>query len=270
VKTKHKNLYPLIRSRGGAASDAGNVAGDRRNTGTLSSSLCRTGKGIAVSSQDIESVTKTQLGNKNAEVEFQDELAKLMPFLRAFAQSLSGEREFAEDLAQETLAKAWRSRLSFDRGTNLKAWLCTILRNEYFSYRRRSWRQVPWDPELASTIPAPEGEQQWAVELSDTAHAMHGLTDVQREALILVGVSGFSYVDAALLTGSTVGTTKSRVARARKLLSDILDGRSLLPPRVLDAGRPQAQRSTGFRVECVDGSRGVHHRGTGVNHNSNT
>lgn len=181
--------------------------------------------------QDIESVTKTRLGNKNAEVEFEDELPKLMPFLRVFAQSLSGNRELAEDLAQEALTKAWRSRRSFAPGTNLKAWLCTILRNVYFSYRRRSWRQAPWDPELASAIPAPDGEQQWAVELSDTAHAMHGLTDVQREALILVGVVGFSYVDAALLTGSTVGTTKSRVAHARKLLSDILDGRSLLPPQ---------------------------------------
>ncbi len=255
MKTKDEDLYPLIRGRAGAASDVGNVAGDRRNTATLSSSLCRTGKGIAASSQDIESVTKTQLGNKNAEVEFADELAKLMPFLRAFAQSLSGNRELAEDLAQEALARAWRSRRSFAPGTNLKAWLCTILRNGFYSYRRRSWRQVPWNPELASSIPAPDGEQQWAVELSDTAHAMHRLTDVQREALILVGVSGFSYVDAALLTGSTVGTTKSRVARARKLLRDILDGRRLLPPRVLDAGRPQAQRSAGFRVECVDGSR---------------
>ena len=225
------NLDPLIRGRAGAASDVGNVAGERRNTGKQSSSLCRTGKEIAMSLQDVESVTETQLGCKNAEAEFEDELTKLMPFLRFFAQSLSGNREFAEDLAQEALTKAWRSRRSFDQGSNLKAWLCTILRNEYYSYRRRSWRQVPWDAELASTIPAPDGEQQWAVELSDTAHAMHGLTDGQREALILVGAAGFSYVDAALLTGCTVGTTKSRVARARKLLSDILDGRSLLPPR---------------------------------------
>jgi RNA polymerase sigma-70 factor (ECF subfamily) len=264
------NPYPLMRRRVGAASDIGNAAGDRRHTGTLSVSLCRRGKGIAAPLQDSETDTKTQLGYKNIEVEFEDELTKLMPFLRFFAQSLSGNREFAEDLAQEALAKAWRSRRSFDRGSNLKAWVCTILRNEYFSYRRRSWRQVPWDPEFASAIPAPDGEQQWAVELSDTARAMHGLTDAQREALILVGVSGFSYVDAALLTGSTVGTTKSRVARARKLLRDILDGRSLLRPRGLDAGRPRAERSAGFRVECVDGSRRVHHGSAGVDHNSNS
>jgi RNA polymerase sigma-70 factor (ECF subfamily) len=264
------NPHPRTRVRAGGASDIGHAAGDRRNTGTLSASQCRTGEENATPLQDIESVTKTQLGYENFEVEFEDELIILMPFLRFFAQSLSGNREFAEDLAQETLAKAWRSRRSFDQGSNLKAWLCTILRNEYYSYRRRSWRQVPWDAELASTIPAPDGEQQWAVELSDTARAMHGLTDGQREALILVGVSGFSYVDAAVLTGSTVGTTKSRVARARKLLSDILDGRRLLPPRMLDARRPQAQRSTGLRVECVEGSRRVHHRGAGVDHNSNS
>ena len=156
-------------------------------------------------------------------------LVKLMPCLRAFARSLSRNPDLAEDLAQETLAKAWRSRQTFARGSNLKAWLFAILRNEFYSHRRRAWRQAPWDAEKAETIPAAPEEQQWAIELSDAASAMQRLPDPQREALMLVGVSGFSHDEAAVLTGSPVGTMKSRVARARKSLKDILDSRSSRP-----------------------------------------
>jgi len=175
-----------------------------------------TEKENAMRLQDIEPVANMPRGDLDTAVEFEGGLPKLTPFLRHFAQSLSGNRELAEDLAQEALAKAW---------------LCTILRNEFYSYKRRSWRQSGWDPELANAIPAPDGEQQWAVELSDAVRAMQDLPDAQREALILVGVGGFSYEDAAMLSKCPVGTAKSRVARARQLLSDILDGRRLLPTK---------------------------------------
>jgi len=161
--------------------------------------------------------------------EFEAGLTKLMPFLRVFARSLSGKAELAEDLAQEALAKALRARHSFTRGTNLKAWLCAILRHEYYSYQRRAWRQIDWDAALVETIAAPPGEQQWAVELSDTACAMHDLSGEQREALILVGVGGFSYKDAAVLSRSAEGTVKSRVGRARQSLRKILDSHRSLP-----------------------------------------
>jgi len=160
-----------------------------------------------------------------AEKEFRDGLIDLLPFLRAFARSLCGNRELADDIAQEALAKAWQSRDSFRPGSNLKAWLFTILRNLYYSDRRRAWRQAPWDEAAAERIPSPRGEQTWAVELSDTARAMSNLPDEQREALILVGAGGFSYEDAARISGCAVGTVKSRVARARKALLAALDGR---------------------------------------------
>ena len=164
-----------------------------------------------------------------AAAEFEAGLTKLMPFLRVFARSLSGKAELAEDLAQEALAKALRSRLSFKAGTNLKAWLCAILRHEYYSHQRRAWRQIPLDAGMVETICAPPGEQLWTVELSDTARAMQRLSAEQREALILVGVGGFSYKDAAVLSRSAEGTVKSRVGRARQALRDILDSHSLLP-----------------------------------------
>jgi len=161
--------------------------------------------------------------------DFKAELLGLIPFLRAFARSLCGNQESADDLAQETLVKAWQSRDTFIPGTNLKAWLFTILRNQFYSDRRRAWRQAPWDQEAAERIPGGGNEQSWAAELSDTARALRCLSDEQREALILVGAGGFSYEDAARICACAVGTVKSRVARARKALIAILEGEDKLP-----------------------------------------
>lgn len=161
--------------------------------------------------------------------DFKTELLALIPFLRAFARSLCGNQEMADDLAQEALVKAWQSRASFIPGTNLKAWLFTILRNQFYSDRRRAWRQAPWDQEAAERIPGGGSDQSWAAELSDTARALRTLSDEQREALILVGAGGFSYEDAAAICHCAVGTVKSRVARARKALIAILEGQDKLP-----------------------------------------
>jgi RNA polymerase sigma-70 factor (ECF subfamily) len=166
--------------------------------------------------------------------DFKNELLGLVPFLRAFARSLTGNPEAADDLAQETLVKAWQSRASFIPGTNLKAWLFTILRNQFYSDRRRAWRQAPWDQDAAERIPGGSEDQVYSAELSDTVRALRRLSDEQREALILVGAGGFSYEDAAAICKCAVGTVKSRVARARKTLIDILDGEN----RLGDAARP--------------------------------
>jgi RNA polymerase sigma-70 factor, ECF subfamily len=161
---------------------------------------------------------------------FRAELLELVPYLRAFARSLSGRHEGADDLAQEALVKAWQSRDSFVPGTNLKAWLFTILRNQFYSERRRAWRQVPWDAENADAIPGNSDDQGWAAELSDIARALQALPAEQREALILVGAGGFAYEEAAQISNCAVGTVKSRVARARRALIAILDGNQALPP----------------------------------------
>ncbi|HVT25774.1 MAG TPA: sigma-70 family RNA polymerase sigma factor [Rhizomicrobium sp.] len=167
-------------------------------------------------------------GRSEAPDDFKSELLALIPFLRAFARSLCGNPETADDLAQETLVKAWQSRDTFIPGTNLKAWLFTILRNQFYSDRRRAWRQAPWDQDSAERIPGSREDQGWAAELSDTARALRCLSDEQREALILVGAGGFSYEDAAAICHCAVGTVKSRVARARRALINILDGNESL------------------------------------------
>lgn len=169
--------------------------------------------------------------------DFRRDLLELIPFLRAFSRSLCGDRELADDLAQEALAKAWQSRETFRAGSNLKAWLFTILRNQFYSDRRRAWRQAPWDESAAERVPSARGEQTWAVQLSDTARALRGLPAEQREALILVGAGGFSYEDAAKISNCAVGTVKSRVARARKALSAALEGNGPLPNEPRPAGK---------------------------------
>lgn len=197
----------------------------------------------------------------DTDAQFKADLLDLIPFLRAFARSLCGNQETADDLAQETLVKAWQARNMFAPGTNLKAWLFTILRNQFYSDRRRAWRQAPWDQDAAERIPGSSGEQSWAAELSDTARALSQLSDEQREALILVGAGGFSYEDAAAICHCAVGTVKSRVARARKSLLSILEGEDPLPPSShaaegdaadeimaqLDRLAPDANRGDGVR-----------------------
>src|ERR1700742_1318361 len=175
------------------------------------------------------------------DLEFRRDLLDLIPFLRAFSRSLCGDRELADDLAQEALAKAWQSRATFRTGSNLKAWLFTILRNQFYSDRRRAWRQAPWDEGAAERVPAPKGEQTWAVQLSDTARALRQLPNEQREALILVGAGGFSYEDAAAICNCAVGTVKSRVARARKALVEILEGDDTLSDIERPAGGDAAR-----------------------------
>jgi RNA polymerase sigma factor (sigma-70 family) len=155
--------------------------------------------------------------------QFRRDLVALIPHLRAFSRALCGGRAIAEDMAQETLAKAWRAQNAFDPGTNLKAWLFTILRHEVYSHSRRAWREIRWDPIKGERIVGPKNEQDWALRLSDTVRALRELPELQREALILVAASGLSYNEAAGICGVPAGTIKSRVARGRVALLKALD-----------------------------------------------
>lgn len=173
-------------------------------------------------------------GSERLPSEFQCDLVALVPHLRAFSQMLCRRSDMADDLVQDTLVKAWAARSRFETGTHLKAWLFTILRNEFYSGLRRSWRQTQWDPEKGNMIPTPANQQYWSAELSDTAHALHNLTPNQRDALILISAGGFSYEEAAKICGTAVGTMKSRVARGRIALSETLSNKTPLKRRALN------------------------------------
>lgn len=159
---------------------------------------------------------------KAHESSLRDDLVAAIPNMRAFAISLCGNRDRADDLVQEALVKAWKHLDSFEVGTNLKAWLFTILRNAYFSELRKTKREVAdSEGQIAARVAVP-AEQLAHLELNDLNNALAELPVDQREALILVGAEGFSYEDAASISGCAVGTVKSRVNRARAKLAELL------------------------------------------------
>ncbi len=154
---------------------------------------------------------------------FRAELLTMIPQLKAFARRLTRSKDSGEDLAQEALAKAWQHQRTFRPGTNLRAWLFTIARNEFYSNRRRARREAPLDQATAESIPSNGVDQIWAVDLSDTLRALPLLPDLPREALLLAGAGGCSYEETARICDCPVGTAKSRVSRARRALLAILE-----------------------------------------------
>jgi RNA polymerase sigma-70 factor (ECF subfamily) len=168
--------------------------------------------------------------------EFKRELAQVIPHLRAFGRSLSGSRDLADDLVQETLLKAWAARKRFQAGTNMRAWTFIILRNLFLSQMRRARFKGEWDELTASKILAAPAGQDKQIELADMHRALMHLPQPQREALILVGAGGFAYEEAAQICDCAVGTIKSRVARGRVALEALLDGGKLPSRRGHDVG----------------------------------
>lgn len=177
------------------------------------------------------------------DADMQTQLAGLVPNLRAFARSLCGAADQADDLVQETLVKAWKSRASFDPGSNLKAWLFTILRNTYLSeLRKRKYEVQDQDGELAQQLSVKDS-QTGHMDLVDFQKAFALLSAEQREALILIGAEGFSYDEAAVMCGCAVGTMKSRVNRARGKLGELMGVEG-----AEDFGGDEAPRPRGIAV----------------------
>jgi RNA polymerase sigma-70 factor (ECF subfamily) len=164
-------------------------------------------------------------------------MIQLIPSLRAFAVSLTGSTVSADDLVQETLLRAIASFSSFEPGTNMGAWLFTILRNQVFSQYRRERRTSEYYRSLqdlqSGKIPP---DQYSRLELDDLRKGLDTLPREQREAIILVGASGFSYDEAAAICGCAAGTIKSRVSRARARLAQLLDpdGPNIVGPDAQD------------------------------------
>jgi RNA polymerase sigma-70 factor (ECF subfamily) len=156
------------------------------------------------------------------EAEFKKDLTELIPHLRAFSRSLCGNATLADDVAQDALLKAWNARERFIPGSNLKAWTFTILRNQFYSIKRRSWRATSLEPEVAEQTIVANSDAEQSMHLNDLRRGLDMLKDDQREAIILIGASGLSYEEAAEICDCAVGTIKSRVSRARKALETIM------------------------------------------------
>ncbi len=157
------------------------------------------------------------------QAQWRKDIVALIPALRAFAWSLSHNAADADDLVQETLTKAWTHRDRFEPGTNLRAWLFTILRNTYYTSLVRKRREVgDENGKYAATLSTP-ATQDWSVALKNLQASLQLLPSEHREALILVGAAGLTYEEAAEICGCALGTIKSRVNRARAKLLKLLD-----------------------------------------------
>jgi RNA polymerase sigma-70 factor, ECF subfamily len=174
--------------------------------------------------------------------QFRDEMIAAIPGLRAFGISLTSRSDRADDLVQETLMKAWKHHDSFQPGTNMKAWLYTILRNEFYSHLRKRRREVEDADGLYASRVAVQAEQHGHLDMADLKVALQQLPEDQREAIILVGASGFSYEEAATICGVAIGTIKSRVNRARKKLGELMhiDSANEFAPDIALRGVPTA------------------------------
>ena len=176
-----------------------------------------------------------------------DEIVEHLSSLRAFALSLTRNGATADDLVQDTIVKAWSNIDKFQPGTNMRAWLFTILRNTFYSLRRKRSREVAdVDGEYAAQL-AEKPLHDGRLAMEDFRVAFEQLPDEQREALLLVGASGFSYEEAANMCGCAVGTIKSRANRARKRLAELMHLDEGEAPDLTDAmtasvvaGRPAA------------------------------
>jgi RNA polymerase sigma-70 factor (ECF subfamily) len=153
---------------------------------------------------------------------FGDELIALVPRLRRFALLRTGSAAEADDMVQATLMRAWEHRSQFEEGTNLVAWLFTILRNTHLNQRKRLRREVEDVDGLAAGALSLAPDQEHRIALFELQAALDTLPEEQRETLLLVTVDGLRHEDAAAILGCQVGTVKSRVSRARERLATVL------------------------------------------------
>jgi len=187
---------------------------------------------------ELEAEPKPTLSDRD----FKQALENIVPHLRAFARGLCGDRDRADDLAQEAMLRAWAARDRYAAGTNFKAWTFTILRNHFYSEGRRARFHGDYDETVAERILRTPATQEKAIELADVLRALEAIPDTYREALILVAAGNLSYDEVAEICGIALGTVKSRVCRARAMLCNVLDSGQL----------PDARHSFVLSGEAID------------------
>jgi RNA polymerase sigma-70 factor (ECF subfamily) len=197
----------------------------------------------ASASVEVTSHSLSRESLASADSAFLKEMTALVPTLRAFGRSLCANKSWADDLVQETMLKAWSGRERYQVGSNMKAWMLTILRNQYYSELRHKRFEVA-DPndEHASRMSVPP-EHEAASQMEMLSYALTKLSNEQREAILLVCASGLSYKQAAVICNCAVGTIKSRIARARDHLLQWLGGEGAGGNPFASAGITERQSS---------------------------
>jgi RNA polymerase sigma-70 factor (ECF subfamily) len=166
--------------------------------------------------------TRSPAGKGSLTATLRREILATVPRLRAFAVSLTGSSDRADDLVQETMLRALTHIDQFQPGTNMRAWLFTILRNQFNSeYRQRRWMTEDADGIYIDALKTVPQQSSW-LEFQELRVALTKLSPEQREAVVLVGASGMTYEEAAEICGCAIGTIKSRVNRGRSRLAELL------------------------------------------------
>jgi RNA polymerase sigma-70 factor (ECF subfamily) len=150
------------------------------------------------------------------------DVVALIPALRAFARTFYRDVDDADDLVQEVLTRALSNIHQFRPGTALKSWLFTIMRNAFYTRIRKSTRETPGAADCVSDRPSTPATQEWSSRAREIHSALQKLPDQQREVVVLIGVLGVSYEEAAEICGCAIGTIKSRLNRARATLVEAL------------------------------------------------
>lgn len=152
-----------------------------------------------------------------------DDILSFIPALRAYARALCKSAQNAEDLVQDTLLRGIEKADQYTPGTNMRAWLFTIMRNIFFNNCKKEARERTGASECASLVPQVKASQEWHMSAIELHAALNDMPVHYREAIILVGALGESYIDAARIMKCEIGTIKSRVYRARTMLREVLE-----------------------------------------------
>ena len=211
----------MLDQSGPALSDA-----VQRHLGTLlAAAYAQDGADLSATHRFAELLAKLDAAfgaaGDRAEVEFKRLLVGVVPALQRFAVSLTREPIAADDLVQDTLLRAWRSRTRFEQGTNFEAWTFTILRNQFYSGQRKRRELQDEDGSRTARL-ASLPDQGGRLDLQDVRTALGRLAPTMREALVLVAIENLTYEEAAAIMNCQIGTVKSRVWRAREQLARML------------------------------------------------
>jgi len=147
-----------------------------------------------------------------------DDILSYLPAMRAFARSLCGNATDADDLVQETLLRALENMHRYTPGTNLRAWLFTIMRNRFYTNSTKRARERTGETDCIADTLVVKPQQEWSIRMRELARALNDLPVHYRETIVLVVVLEESYQTAAEILGCDIGTVKSRVSRARQML----------------------------------------------------
>ncbi len=159
----------------------------------------------------------------------EDGIVEHLPRLRRYARALLRDPAAADDLVQSCIERALSKQHLFKSGTNMRAWLFTIMHNVHVNLARKRMQtantmSLDQAGDRAGELPVTPPSQEDALRVRDLARALEQLPDEQRQVVLLVGLEGMSYKETADVLASPVGTVMSRLARGREKLRALLEG----------------------------------------------